>query len=126
MKIGRKIYYDKLTGEVIVDTGERQMAVIPTTVEQDIDTYTALTKRNRDSFDVIDLSFGAYSRDFVECNGYRVNVETKTIEFNYPDPTNPNAEITYVPSLSEELSKVKQELAETNASLLEILEMVVL
>ena len=34
MQIGRRIYYDKTTGNVILDTGEREGHVVPTTVEQ--------------------------------------------------------------------------------------------
>lgn len=73
-KIGRRIYFDLATGNVIHDTGERQGSVVATTVEQDIVTFTALSERNRDTFDVIELAFGEYAEEFATASGYRVNV----------------------------------------------------
>ncbi|PWA08668.1 hypothetical protein DCC39_14615 [Pueribacillus theae] len=101
MKIGRRIYHEKETGNVIIDTGERQGYVIPTTVEQDIETYKALSERNRDTFDVIELEYGQYAQDFAECNGYRVNPGTKELEFSYPDPNEPEKPPVYQKPLSE-------------------------
>lgn len=110
MKIGRRIYFELATGNVLVDTGERQGSVRPTTVEQDIATYSALSERNRDTFDCIELAYGQYAQDFAECNGYRVNTETKTLEFSYPDPneTEPS-EPVYQEPLSEQVNALKQE-----------------
>ena len=81
-KIGRKLFYELATGNIITDTGERQGSVVATTIDQDIAVFTALSERNRDTFDYIELSFGAYAQDFAECNGYRVNLDTKAIEFS--------------------------------------------
>lgn len=109
MKIGRKLFYDKVTGNTIIDTGERQGSVVLTTVEQDITTYTALSERNRDTFDVLELEFGQYSEDFAQCNGYRVNPETKELEFSYPDPNVPVEEQVpvYRPPLSEQVKQLE-------------------
>lgn len=109
MEIGRKIYYDITTGNVIVDTGERQGFVMPTTIEQDIETYKALSERNRDTFDVIKLEYGQYAQDFAECIGYRVNPETKELNFSYPDPNEPEVEQPYEAPLSEKVASLEQE-----------------
>lgn len=102
MKIGRRIYYDKTTGNVLVDTGERQGYVVPTTIEYDIQVYKILSERNRDTFDYIELEYGQYAQDFAECNGYRVNPATKEIEFSYPDSNDEESQQpVYQPSLSE-------------------------
>ena len=112
-QIGRKIYYDLSTGNVLVDTGERSGFVVPTTVEQDIATYKALSERNRETFDYIELEYGQYAQDFQECNGYRVNPETKQLEFSYPDPNDPDPqEPVYQKPLSEEVAETKQAIAE--------------
>ncbi|MFP3361230.1 hypothetical protein R0K17_28375, partial [Planococcus sp. SIMBA_143] len=81
-----RIYYDKTTGQVIQRTGnfEDNWLVEYETVEEQIPKYSALSERNRDTFDVLELPFGAYSQDFAESNGYRVNVETGELEFSYP------------------------------------------
>lgn len=108
MQIGRKIYYEKATGNIIVDIGERQGSVIETTIEQDIATFTALSERNRDAFDVLELAYGQYTQDFAECNGYRVNPETKTLEFSYPDPNEPGVEQPYQAPLSEKVATLEE------------------
>jgi hypothetical protein len=80
-RIGRKIYYDKATGNVILDTGEKMGAVVETTVDQDFETYQALKERVRDTVDVIQLEYGQYAEDFAQCNGYRV----KQVNQSYAD-----------------------------------------
>jgi hypothetical protein len=112
-KIGRKIYYDKSTGNVIVDTGEKMGAVVETTIDQDFETYQVLKERVRDTVGVIQLEYGQYAQDFAECNGYRVNPETLELEFSYPDPnaTEPQ-EPVYQKPLTEQLKETQQAVAE--------------
>ena len=112
MQIGRKIYYDTTSGNVILDTGEFQGYVVPTTVEQDIQTYKALSERNRETFDTIELEYGQYAQDFMDCNGYRVNPETKELEFSYPDPNEPEVEQPYQAPLSEKVKEQEQAIGE--------------
>jgi len=114
MKIGRKIYYCKVTGDVIVDTGERAGCVRETTTEEDFQAYKALSERNPETVGMIQLEYGQYSQDFMECNGYRVNPETQQIEFSYPDPNAPldEQEIVYRKPLSKEIEDLKQSIAE--------------
>ncbi|MGC4378414.1 hypothetical protein WD019_16035 [Fictibacillus sp. Mic-4] len=116
-RIGRRIYFEKSTGNIIIDKGEMQGAVIATTIEQDIATFTALSERNRDTFDVIELPFGAYAQDFAECNGYRVNPDTKTLEFTYPEkqpPSEPPAPPVYQKPLSEQLTELRAQTQQLN------------
>ena len=122
MKIGRKIYHDIATGNVIIDTGERQGSVIPTTIEQDIQTYKALSERNRETFDYIELEYGQYAQDFAECNGYKVNPETKELEFSYPNPNEEEPqEPAYQAPLSEEVKELKARQGSTEDALLTLL-----
>lgn len=111
--IGRKIYYDKVTGNVILDTDEMVGFVTPTTIDEDFETYKALKERVRDTVGVIQLEYGQYAEDFAQCNGYLVNPETLELEFSYPDPnaTEPQ-EPVYRKPLSEELEETKQAIAE--------------
>lgn len=112
-KIGRKIYYDKATGNVILDTGEMVGFVTPTTIDEDFETYKALKERVRDTVGVIQLEYGQYAADFAQCNGYRVNPQTLEIEFSYPDPnaTEPQ-EPVYQKPLTEQLKETQQAVAE--------------
>lgn len=128
MKIGRRIYYEIATGNVFLDTGEKEGSVRQTTVEQDIVAYSVLSERNLDSFDVLELTFGQYAQDFIECNGYRVNPETKQIEFTYSDTNNPeeSTEPVFQKPLSEEVQELKAAQAATDSTLLELMESILL
>lgn len=109
MKIGRRIFFDKSNGDNIIDTGERRGFVSPTSIEQDISTFTALSERNRETFDYIELEYGQYAQDFAECNGYRINVDDKTIEFSYPDDNEEPIEPVYQAPLSEQVEGLKKD-----------------
>lgn len=83
--IGRKLYYDKNTGNVILDTGEQAGSVVKSTKEQDIATYKVLAERMPDSFDVIQLGYGEFTYEFATATAYRVNPVNKIVEFVYTD-----------------------------------------
>lgn len=116
-KIGRKIFFDNTNGNVIFEIGEIQGVFIETLIEEDIANFTVLAERVRESFDVIELPFGAFSQDFADCNGYRVNPETQELEFSYPDPNAPQEPQPYQAPLSEEIKTLKEELAVTQEAL---------
>lgn len=124
-QIGRRIYFDKVTGDIILDTGDRQGDILVTTVERDIESYKVLTERNRTTFDVLELPFGEYAQDFAECNGYRVNPTTKVLEFSYPDPNAPEAPQVFQRSLSERVAEQEQQIAELNLQDISMMEMLI-
>ena len=115
MKVPLRIYYDKQIGQVLqmtgnfIDEGIQQYE----TIEEQIQKYTKLSERNRDTFDVLELPYGAYAEDFAQCNGYRVNPETLELEFSYPDPNETEQqEQVYQKPLTEQLKETQQALAE--------------
>ncbi|MEK5640539.1 MULTISPECIES: hypothetical protein [Paenibacillus] len=57
-QIGRKIYFDKETGNVLLDTQEHVGFVVETTEEQDYESYLALKGRNPETVGVIKLEYG--------------------------------------------------------------------
>lgn len=118
--IGRRIYYDLATGGIILDKGET-MNGVNTTIEQDIDTFKVLNERVRETYDYIELEYGQYNQDFMESNGRRVNLETKTLEFSYPDPTEPETPQPFQPPLSSEVDKLKKRQDATENAVLELL-----
>jgi len=122
-QIGRKIYYDKATGNIVLDTGERTGSVVSNTIDQDVASYKALSSRNRDSFDVIELEYGEYVNDFMSCNGYRVNPETKAIEFSYYDPNTPDTPTVYQQPLSEQMAELEARQSATEIAIAQMLGM---
>lgn len=120
-KIGRRIYYETKTGNIILNKGEKQGYVKETTVEDDIETFKVLSERNRDTFDYIELEYGEYAQDFAECNGYRVNPETKELEFSYPDPNEPDEdqELFYQEPLTEQIKILGQDVTDSKIESME-------
>jgi hypothetical protein len=112
MNIGRKIYFDKTTGYVIHDTGDRNGSVVETTVTQDITTFKNLSERNRTTFDVIELPYGQNKEDFAQSNGYRVNPSTRAIEFSYPNPNEPVQSPIFVQPITEQITELKNSQAD--------------
>lgn len=112
-QIGRKLYWDKLTGNVIVDVGEMEGDVRETTIEEDYQVYKALQERVPETVGCMKFQFGQYAQDFAECNGYKVNPDTQTLEFSYPDPNIPAPqEPVYQKPLSEKVADLEQAIAE--------------
>lgn len=105
MQIGRKIYFDISTGNVIVSIGELEGIQNESTVEQDIFAFPKLGERNRESFDFIKLSLGAYAQDFAEGRLIGVNLETKEPIFEYPDPEAPEVPIVPDKPFSESINE---------------------
>ena len=91
---GRKIYFNKSDGHFILDTGETNNPLaIKTTIEEDINRWKELSELNRDTFDVLELPYGAYALDFAEGRLIGVNAETKVPIFEYPNPSEPIVEL---------------------------------
>ena len=109
--IRRKIYYDTRTGGAIVEIPEQvtTINVRETTVDEDFDALLPLKSYERQYVGVLILNIGQYAQDFAESNGYRVNPETKTLEFSYPNPSEPEVEQPYRAPLSEEVATLKQD-----------------
>ena len=105
--IGKRIYFLKVDGRVVLDTGEAEGWVNPTTTEQDWEIYSELSKYNKSEVDFIELQFGEFKTEFAECTSYRVNVETKTLEFDYtPVPEPPD--VPHTPTIHERVEALEK------------------
>ena len=104
--LGKRIYYLKVDGRVVLDTGEAEGWVNPTTTEQDWEIYSELSKYNKSEVDFIELQFGEFKTEFAECTSYRVNVDTKQLEFDYT-PVPPSPEVPVAPSLHERVDNLE-------------------
>ncbi|EEA86051.1 hypothetical protein [Peptacetobacter hiranonis] len=104
--IGKRIYYLKVDGRVILDTGEAEGWVNPTTSEDDWIIYSELSKYNKSEVDFMELQFGEFKTEFAECTSYHVDVAKKEIVFEYREKPNP-PEIPQTPSLHERVEKLE-------------------
>lgn len=105
--IGKRIYYLKENGNIILDTGEAEGWVNKTTVEQDFKIYEELQKYTRDSVDCIELEFGEFKTEFAECTSYKVNIETKKLEFDYTEKP-PSPDVPISPTLHERVELLEK------------------
>lgn len=117
--IGRRIYFLKIDGRVVLNTGEAEGGVNPTTVEQDWEIYSELKKYTKESVDCIELEYGEFRTEFGECTSYKIDVNNKNIIFDYtpiPKPNMPPA----TPTLMERVEKLEKINEEQDALLLEL------
>ena len=90
--VGKRIYYLKVDGRVVLDTGEAEGWVNPTTVEQDWEIYSELKKYTKESVDYIELQFGEFKTEFAEMTSYKIDIATRKPIFDYtPVPPIPDA-----------------------------------
>lgn len=108
MIFGRRIYYEKQTGKIVWDTGERVDTTNPS-IEEDFVNYKALAERVVETVGVIELEPGQYAQDFLEGFLDHVNPETKQLYFRYPDLNNPETPQEPRKPLSVEVEELKQE-----------------
>ena len=124
--VGRKIYFDKLTGNPLVNTGEHYGNVLETTTEQDFEIYTALSERNPETVGLLELEYGQYADEFTQASGYRVNPETGTLEFSYPDPNAPEDPPVFVAPLTEQVAQLQAADLDNKEAIASLFEMVLM
>lgn len=123
MEIGRKIYYDKNTGVVVQHIPEASGPwIIETSREKDFIDFPSLSERNPDTVGLLQLEYGQYAEDFAETSGFRVNPDTLSLEFAYPDPNNPEQPPIYQPPLTAQVAELKAETAALNLAIIDVWE----
>lgn len=118
MNIGKRIYYELSTGNIVLDTGERSGDVVQTSVDQDYTLYHSLVDKVPESIGVIELEYGQYRDDFASCIGVRV-VDGQ-LSFTYPtsEPTSP---ITPDKPLSTQFAEYKAMVDDINVMLADMI-----
>lgn len=117
--IGRKIYFDKATGNVLVDTGERAGAVIETTLEKDFESYQALKGRVQETVGCIRVPYGQDRDNFAK---YRFHVDPTTEKIIW-DLTPPQREEEHhKQTLEEKIAKLQTENVDLMLALTQVYE----
>lgn len=119
-----KIYFLKNSGEVIWAVSYEDNRSV--NFDEDYEDSYILKQYNKERIGLLVLEDSQYAQDFDECNGYRVNPETKELEFSYPDPNEPGVPPVYQKPLSEEVEELKAAQAETDSTVLELMETILL
>ncbi len=117
--IGRRIFFLKDNGTVILEIGEMKGWVVEPekefdkALEEAYKYYTELSKYNKKVVDFIDLEFGEYKTEFAEKTSYKIDVETRKPIFDYtPIPDPPDIPQKVVDFIDLEFGEYKTEFAE--------------
>lgn len=113
-KIGTKIYYCLLTGNVIKIIGDMQGYVRETTFDEDYEIYSELKERNKSSIGLLTFDYGEYPKLSQDSTGVMVNLETKELIFSYEELPTPPQE----PQEPTEIEKIKIEQEQQNKDIL--------
>lgn len=127
-QIGTKIYYCLLTGNVIKIIGDMQGYIKETTFDEDIEIYTELKERDKNSIGLLQFEYGEYPKLSQNSTGVMVNLETKELIFSYEELPTPPQEPTWEEEIEKKISileaenkAIKQELALTQDAVNEML-----
>ncbi|NGQ95514.1 hypothetical protein G3578_10150 [Brevibacillus sp. SYP-B805] len=120
-KFGRKIYFDKSTGNVLIDTGELAGDVRETTTEEDFATYTVLSGRKPETVGCLRIPFGQDREKFAQY-AYHVDPVTEKIVWDLTPIQREEEERKetmeeQIAALQSENARLREQLASTNADL---------
>ena len=110
-RIGTKLYYCNRSGNVLVLQGDMQGYIKETTFDEDIEIYTELKERDRDSIGVLVFKYGEYPKLSQGSTGVMVDLETKELVFSYE-------ELPELPQEPGEIEKLKAEQCQQNEEIL--------
>ena len=116
-QIGTKIYYCLLTGNVIKVIGDMQGYVRETTFDEDIEIYTELKERDRDSIGLLQFNYGEYPKLSQNATGVMVDLETKELIFSYDELPQEPIEPTEIEIMQNEIKELKEELTQIQTSI---------
>ena len=127
-QIGTKIYYCLLTGNVIKIMGDMQGYVKETTFDEDIEIYTELKERDKETVGLLQFEYGEYPKLSQGSTGVVVDLETKELIFSYEElpespqePTDLEIVQVKVSNLVKENKTLKQELSITQDAINELI-----
>lgn len=98
-----KIYYDKITGEILHQSSYGY--VTEPNFDDDYENLFSLNSRVRESIALLVLRDGAYAQDFREGRLIRIDPGSLELIFEYPNPENPEEPIVPSKPFEEQLSE---------------------
>ena len=127
-QIGTKLYYCNRSGNVLVLQGDMQGYVRETSFNEDIEIYTELKERDRDSIGLLQFNYGEYPKLSKGSTGVMVDLKTKELIFSYEELPQEPQEPTEIEILANKISileaeneTLKQELSITQDAVNELI-----
>ena len=127
-QIGTKVYYCLLTGNVIKIIGDMQGYVKATSFDEDVEIYTELKERDKETIGLLHFNYGEYPKLSQNSTGVMVDLETKELIFSYEELPTPPQEPTEIEIIQDKISileaeneTLKQELSITQDAVNELI-----
>lgn len=118
---GKRIYYDKLTGNVIKITNDMMgEGIQQLTPAQEVEIHTALYERIPTSFSFIQLEYGEYAHEFMDGTPTHYNANTEELTWTWHNPQAVEERKT----LEQEIAELKFEKDQMKADNLMLMEAV--
>lgn len=108
-KIGTKLYYCLLTGNVLQLVGDMAGNVIEPTFEQDYEVYNNLKERDKSTIGLLKFEYGEYPKLSQGSTGVMVNLETKELIFTYEELPVPPQEPSEIEIIQDKISVLEAE-----------------
>ena len=125
IKIGTKIYYCLLTGNVIKIIGDMQGYIKETSFDEDIEIYTELKERDKDSIGLLTFEYGEYPKLSKNATGVMVDLETKELIFSYEELPQEPIEPTEIEIMQEKINQLEKELTQMQTSIASLTSLIV-
>ena len=116
-QIGTKIYYCLLTGNVIKIIGDMMGYVKETSFDEDMEIYTELKERDKNSIGLLNFEYGEYPKLSKNATGIMVNLDTKELIFSYEELPQEPIEPTEIEIMQNEIKTLKEELTQIQTSI---------
>ena len=116
-KIGTKVYYCLVTGNIIKTIGDMQGYVKETTFDEDIEIYAELKEREKDAIGLLTFEYGEYPKLSKNATGVMVDLETKELIFSYDELPQEPIEPTEIEIMQNEIKELKEELTQIQTSI---------
>ena len=120
MNIGRRLYYELSTGNVLLDTGERSGSVVETTLEQDFASYAALVERLPSTIGVMSLPYG---QDREKFGIYAYHVDTELGEIVWDLTPMQREKVARQLTLEEKQAELDNRVSATESAILALMDM---
>ena len=122
--VGKKVYYELATGDVVLITPEKHhQDAVNTTKEQDFQMYDVLQARIPDQVGMVQLEYGEMRGDFEKANAVRVDLETGNLLFDFPQFQPPHSQA--IQTLNQKLAEKDQQIAELQQLVADLSELLI-
>ncbi|GIP20420.1 hypothetical protein [Paenibacillus sp. J22TS3] len=111
-RLGRRFFWDKVTGNIIAQRNEMEGALVESTKEQDFALYAELAGYSPEAVEMTTFEYGQYAEDFSRSTSWRFDPSTKKIQFYYPDDSNPGEVLEPQQPLTEQVTELRQAIAD--------------